>query len=491
VLRLVPDIADGDRELHPTIGASDKQSKILVYEKAFFRPKRDVEKAPISVISYEEFSHLMNTFEELVQIQNPSEKELYSIKSSCKKIWSSTNIECLTESLNKDVLNKWMSLFLRVLKGEPADIERRNLEQRWKVKKWILKILNHLFTRFLMNTRSYKKDLAKMFEHSYGGKILDCCIDLLKEHVDGGDLPDKLLIHSLQYLTNSLLRVDMYNFLKPRLYKVLINIIFPLLCFNDKDKELWENQVEYVKNTLHCPKTAGIKFLNVVVRKHKDAFRHFVNFLNVKLKRYNKCSGELKEHWKKDGALLAFGTLSDRILSVISNEEILGYLRSYITPEITSSVGPNHLRAKAIWVAGKYASFIVRESDLHDVVVVDVIKSMRHSEYAVRFNSVIALRSFVEECDRVFCTFFTVGLDVFLPHLQQLIEDVFEVMSQAVNTDLVYTIETIVETFGFDEIAPHALLLCQNLVTLYISYFSFMPFYCGITLIVFSIYFSG
>lgn len=46
----------------------------------------------------------------------------------------------------------------------------------------------------------------------------------------------------------------------------------------------------------------------------------------------------------------------------------------------------------------------------------------------------------------------------------------FKLMNEVENEDLVFTLETIVDKFG-EEIAPYALGLCQNLVTLLI-YFS-------------------
>lgn len=43
--------------------------------------------------------------------------------------------------------------------------------------------------------------------------------------------------------------------------------------------------------------------------------------------------------------------------------------------------------------------------------------------------------------------------------------DFFKLMNEVENEDLVFTLETIVDKFG-EEMAPYALGLCQNLVTL-------------------------
>jgi hypothetical protein len=40
----------------------------------------------------------------------------------------------------------------------------------------------------------------------------------------------------------------MYNLLQPRLDGLLFEIIFPLMCFNDNDQKLWEEDPhEYVR----------------------------------------------------------------------------------------------------------------------------------------------------------------------------------------------------------------------------------------------------
>jgi hypothetical protein len=467
----------GDCNLHPTIGAS---SKILLCEKDLSRLKRDMEEAPLTVIDNETFSCMLNTFEKLVQIQHPSIQVVESIKLICKILWSSIYIECPKPFLYENVLKEWMSLFLMVLErpvpvtleGKPADIECRNLRQWLKIKKWVVKILNHLFTRFAINARSYNRDFAKIFEKNHGGEILECCLKSLQAHFDSVYLPDKLLIHILQYLTNSVLKISMYRLLQPRLMNVLFNFIFPLICFNNKDQKLWEeDSFGYVKNTGHSPKTAGIEFLNMVVRKHeKDTLHQIVNFLIEKIKSCDKNSEDIEEQRQKDGALLAFGTLSKRVVSVISHFELLDYLESYVLPEITNRGAVGHLRAKAVWVAGEFASDLVFSPRAFHVALNAVIIGMGDPELPVCCNSVIALRSFVQVCDRTYPRRCDTYSNALIPRLSELVNGVLGVMDKSVNTDLVYTIETIVETFPFENTAPYALQLCQNLADAFWNY---------------------
>lgn len=54
----------------------------------------------------------------------------------------------------------------------------------------------------------------------------------------------------------------------------------------------------------------------------------------------------------------------------------------------------------------------------------------------------------------------------FLFQLQRACADFFKLMNEVENEDLVFTLETVVEKFG-EEMAPYALGLCQNLVSVH------------------------
>ncbi|XP_062108744.1 importin beta-like SAD2 [Humulus lupulus] len=112
-----------------------------------------------------------------------------------------------------------MVLFLNVLErpvpvdGQPVDPDLRKTWGWWKVKKWTVHILNRLFT--------------------------------------------------------SISKISMYNLLQPRLEVILFEIVFPLMCFNDNDQKLWdEDPHEYVRKgydiieDLYSPRTASMDFVS-------------------------------------------------------------------------------------------------------------------------------------------------------------------------------------------------------------------------------------
>ncbi|GAB2272657.1 secondary alcohol dehydrogenase (SADH2) [Dionaea muscipula] len=437
--------------------------------------KSDEERAPVYLIVEETFVHLLNIFNKLVHIGNPSIDVVELIKLICKIFWSSIYLEIPKQLYEATVFNAWMVIFLNILEmpipleGQPADPEQRKSWGWWKVKKWTVHILNRLYTRF-GDTRLHNpenKAFAQMFMKTYAGKFLECHLNLLDAIRAGGYLPDRVINLILQYLSNSVSKSSMYQLLQPRLGVLLFEIIFPLMCFNDNDQKLWdEDPHEYVRKgydiveDLYSPRTAAMDFLSELLRKRgKENLQKFINFIVEILSRYDVAPLEQKPYRQKDGALLAIGALCDRLKQTEPyKSELEGMLLRHVFPEFRSPVG--HLRAKAAWVAGQYANIDFSgknfQTALHTVAA-----GLRDPELPVRVDSVFALRSFVEACQ---------DLGEIRQILPQLLDDFFKLMNEVENEDLVFTLETIVDKFG-EEMAPYALGLCQNLAD---SFWRFM-----------------
>ncbi|KAD0994770.1 hypothetical protein E3N88_43444 [Mikania micrantha] len=434
--------------------------------------KSDEERIPVYHVVEETFPHLLNIFNRLVQIGNPSIEVSDLIKLICKIFWSSIYLEIPKKLFDPNVFNAWMALFLNMLErpvpveGQPTDPELRKSWGWWKVKKWTVHILNRLYTRFgdLKLQNPENKAFAQHFQKNYAGKILECHLNLLNAIRVGDYLPDRVTNLILQYLSNSISKTNMYNLLQPRLDVVLFEIIFPLMCFNDNDQTLWEEDPhEYVRKgydiieDLYSPRTAAMDFVSELVRKRgKENLQKFILFIVEIFKRYEATSVEFKPYRQKDGALLAIGALCDKLKQTEPyKSELEPMLVQHVFPEFASPVG--HLRAKAsfiaAWVAGQYAHINFSDPNNFRKALQSVVAGMRDLELPVRVDSVFALRSFVESCK---------DLSEIRPILPQLLDDFFKLMNEVENEDLVFTLETIVDKFG-EEMAPYALGLCQNL----------------------------
>ncbi|KAL9247096.1 hypothetical protein vseg_020563 [Gypsophila vaccaria] len=430
--------------------------------------KSDDERTPVYLIVEETFPPLLNIFNKLIQIPNPPLDVAELIKLICKIFWSSIYLEIPKQLFDPNFFNAWMVLFLTILErpvpleGQPADPDQRKTWGWWKVKKWTVHILNRLYTRFgdmrLQNPEN--KVFAQMFQKNYAGKILECHLNLLNVIRTGGYLPDRVINLILQYLSNSISKNTMYQMLQARLDVLLFEIIFPLMCFNDNDLRLWEEDPhEYVRKgydiieDLYSPKTAAMDFVSELVRKRgKDNLQKFVQFVVEILKRYDEAPIEHKPYRQKDGALLAIGALCDKLKQTAPyKDELERMLVQHVFSEFNSPAG--HLRAKAAWVAGQYAHVTFSDQNNFRKALHSVVAGLRDPELPVRVDSVFALRSFVEACK---------DLGEIRPILPQLLDEFFKLMNEVENEDLVFTLETIVDKFG-EEMAPYAFGLCQNL----------------------------
>ncbi|KAE8723860.1 Importin beta-like SAD2 [Hibiscus syriacus] len=395
--------------------------------------KSEEEKTPVHHIVEETFPHLLNIFNRLVQIEKPAVEVAYLIKLICKIFWSSVYLEIPKQLLDPNAFNTWMMLFLNVLErpvpveGQPVDPELRKSWGWWK---------------------SYQPYSS--------------------------------------YLSNSISKNSMYTLLQPQLDVLLFEIVFPLMCFNDNDQKLWEEDPhEYVRKgygkllSLVCllqnlewatwvihpilhfryyrrfysPRTASMDFVSELVRKRgKENLQKFIQFIVENFKRYYEAPLEYKPYRQKDGALLAVGALCDKLKQTEPyKSELEHMLIQHVFPEFRSHVG--HLRAKAAWVAGQYAHVNFSDKNNFLQALHSVVSGLRDPELPVRVDSVFALRSFVEACK---------DLNDIRPILPQLLDEIFKLMNEVENEDLVFTLETIVDKFG-EEMAPYALGLCQNL----------------------------
>ena len=85
--------------------------------------------------------------------------------------------------------------------------------------------------------------------------------------------------------------------MKPHLEPLIVQFIFPLLCFSDSDQELWdEDPVEFIHKKIdppmddyRSPVTAAEELLRAIIRdRFKQTFIPTMTFINSILTRYFK-----------------------------------------------------------------------------------------------------------------------------------------------------------------------------------------------------------
>nr|CAD1836507.1 unnamed protein product [Ananas comosus var. bracteatus] len=454
--------------------------------------KFNEERLPLSVIVEDIFLHLLTVFNKTIRIANPSTEVADLIKNICKIFWSSVYVEIPKQLCDPNIFNSWMVLFLTILgrtihmEGQPSDPDDKKLQGWWKVKKWTIIIFTTLLKRFddLKPQTPDMRIIAQMFYKKYAAKILECYLKYLNVLRSGGYLPDRVIVLVFQYLQSCILNNSIYRLLHPRLDIIIFEIIFPLMCFNDNDGELWkEDPHEYVRKRydslqdLYSPRSAAVDLLLVLLTKcQKCCFQKFIHFIGETFRRYNEAPIEAKPYSLKYGALHAIGVLSSILKQMEPYKSQLEcMLLTHVIPDFMSSVA--HLRAKG--EEDDLLVYTIRQVSSPATPIPAPSATVRPPivhVYSWRLATPDSDPPPASSSEDPVTTITDLAFDSDLPialrkgkHLNEirrilprLLNDMFKLMGEVDNDDLVCTLEILVVKFG-EEMAPYAIGLCENL----------------------------
>ena len=79
------------------------------------------------------------------------------------------------------------------------------------------------------------------------GATLSHCFRALQ----GQWLSPRVVNLTLQYLTVGIRQARTWKLLQPHVPELMQRVLFPLMCFNDEDQELWDDDpLEYIRKVL-------------------------------------------------------------------------------------------------------------------------------------------------------------------------------------------------------------------------------------------------
>lgn len=427
--------------------------------------KDAAERAVLYGVVREAFPQLLSVLQSLLALPGCSPEVAELLKLCLKTFWSSIYLDIPPLLQDAPVFHAWMAavgqLIERPLPAEaqPAGAEERAAWGWWKAKKWAFRSANRLFTRYSKPSSCRDaglKAFASRFRTHYAGGVVDAYLRVLSTLTQpGGYLPDRLTTYALQLLEAAVPKPGPYKLLAPQLPALLFSVVFPLLCFAPADAALWEEDPhEYVRKgydiieDMYSPRSAALSFVTTLLRtRPADQLHPFLarvaGVLQARAAPGGRDGGGGAA--QLDGALYALGGLVDVLKRRPPySDQLEGMLVAHVLPEFGAAQG--HIRAKACWVAGKYADIPFEHAASFNVLMSGVVACLCDAELPVRVDAVVALRSFVDAADDV------APLRAVLP---QLLDQLFRLMAEVENNDdLVYTLEAVVEKFG-DEMVPY------------------------------------
>ena len=202
-------------------------------------------------------------------------------------------------------------------------------------------------------------------------------VALVSESLKNSRISKNAKYQALSFLSEAIQHSVSYKALKPHLSTLLFEVIFPLLCFNAEDNELWTSDPEeYIRREFDCmvtfsdPRTAGVEFLkNMVSMRSKDSLAPLLKFCESHLA---DTGSDIARSTRKDGALAIIGSIAPQLCVACKKSKKKGkkvataaadrlpdksqleaMLAQYVLPDFASPVG--FLRFRACWVYQQFA----------------------------------------------------------------------------------------------------------------------------------------
>ena len=121
-------------------------------------------------------------------------------------------------------------------------------------------------------------------------KFLQFMIGIVQSSIKGNYVPIRVLTMSIYFIDNSIQSPIAYQVIEPQIESFFPEVIFPLLCFNQDDAELWINDPhEYIKVAFdisfdfYSSKVAAANVLMTLAKLRPKTAPVILKFLNQRL----------------------------------------------------------------------------------------------------------------------------------------------------------------------------------------------------------------
>jgi len=447
------------------------------------------QRGPLNEIVIQSFPLLLPLAQRLSDLNEHSLEAALMLKQILKIFWSSTQFylpggnDWGPTLGNPATMQPWFDVLLVVLskklpeastglepKNQPLSLEERDAWPWWKVKKWSVQIMSRLFSRY--GIPSYAEDelkgFAKHFSQHVAPQFLGPVCETLNLRPSGLFCTDRVLHLCLTYVDLAVELAPTYKMLKPHMNFLLYKVCFPTMCLTADDIDLFENDPhEFVHrqgsplSDFYDPRMSAITLvIDLVKHRGQDVTSPLLSFLTEILHRYNATDNASKDHTEKEGALLAFGSLSEILLGKKKYaSELEGLMVSSVFPDFNSPVA--FLRCRACWMVQRFSTVKWSDDGTNLRTLIElVLQRLSDPALPVQIEASKALRYLIE----------VEGADAtLLPVLPKVLNEYFRIMNEIGNDEVVAALQVIIDQFG-DQIEPHALALVTQLSTAFSTY---------------------
>ncbi|RZF47984.1 hypothetical protein LSTR_LSTR002050 [Laodelphax striatellus] len=398
-------------------------------------------------------------------LPDQSEDSVVLQKQILKSLYALTQYVLALSLISKETFSQWMEI-VRAIADQPVpeqtnvvDEEDREALPWWKCKKWALHILQRMFERYGSpgNVVKEYEEFADWYLKTFSGGILEVLLKILDQYRRKQYVSPRVLQQTLNYIHLAVSHSHSWKFLKPHMFAIIQEVLFPLMSYSAADEELWNlDPHEYIRvkfdifEDFVSPVVAAQTLLNSACKKRKDMLQKTMHLVMQVL------TAPIAEPRQKDGALHMVGALADVLLKKkLYKDQMDKLLCQYVFPEFDSPRG--HMRARACWVLHYFSEIKFKQEEiLVEAIRRTVNALLNDQDLPVKVEAAIAVQMLLSSQDKA---------EKFIePQIKPITLELLKIIRETENDDLTGVMQKIVCIYS-EQLTPIAVEICQHLAT--------------------------
>ncbi|XP_005102563.1 importin-7 isoform X2 [Aplysia californica] len=403
-------------------------------------------------------------YQRLVQLaQEPSETSSLLQKQILKIYFAYTQNYLPASVLTREVFTQWMEAIRQIVERDvPPESNQVDEEERaelacWKLKKWSVHILARLFERYGSpgNVTKEYNDFSEWYLKTFSCGVLNVLLKLLEGYRQKVYVAPRVLQQSLNYINQGISHAFSWKFIKPYMQTMIQDVIFPLMCHNDEDDELWNSDpLEYIRikydvfEDFLSPVMAAQTVFHSATAKRKEVLNKAMGFCMSIL------TNTSSEPRARDGALHMVGAVAQVLLKrKIYKDQAEQMLTTHVFPGFAS--GHGFLRARSCWVVRQFAELKYRNwQNVNQAVELVKVALCTDKDLPVRVEAAIAVQMLITEQEK--------AKTYIQPFVKPVILELLNVIRETENDELTGVMQKLVCTY-VEDVTPIAVNMMNHL----------------------------
>lgn len=396
-------------------------------------------------------------------LPDQSEQSVLLQKQILKIYFALTQYSLPLDLISREAFSQWMEI-VRAVADRPVPEQTNAVDEEdrvdlpwWKCKKWALHILHRMFERYGSpgNVTKEYNEFAEWYLKTFSAGILEVLLKILDQYRRKIYVSPRVIQQTINYINRGVSHAFCWKFLKPHMFAIVQDVLFPILSYSQADEELWNTDpYEYIRvkfdifEDFVSPVTAAQSLLHTSCKQRKDMLQKTVHFIMQVLTSPNA------DPRQKDGALHMVGTLADLLLRRKAyKEQMDDMLCQYVFPEFASPRG--HMRARACWVLHYFSEIkFKQEAVLKEAIRLTTNALLADQDLPVKVEAAIALQMLITSQEK--------AQKYLESQIKQITLELLTIIRQTENDDLTSVMQKIVCTYT-EQLMPIAVEICQHL----------------------------